>query len=140
MLRPPPHLARPQALSISFAQAREQFKRKGTYYQSDPKGATPTATAGGDGAESTTGLKERQLELALQDVPLAAAKSPSFTFQANSPASMPTKMATERAMRNTHEQIVRNLNPKEIKRLLFQTVNLSQEKEFSENTGLKIQG
>ena len=43
-------------------------------------------------------------------------------------------------MRNTQEQIVKNLNPKDIKKLLFQTVNLSQEKEFSENTGLKIQG
>ena len=129
-------------MSISFAQMREQFKRKGTFYQSDTNKQTPTATAGGDGQESTTNLKEKRMEPTLTEMAIASVKSPSFTFQANSPTNMSsmTKAQNERLMRNTQEQIVKNLNPKDIKRLLFQTVNLSQEREFTESTGLKIQG
>ena len=54
---------KPQAMSITFAQMKEQYKRKGTFYQSETNrptptaGLTPTATAGGE--QSTADLKAK---------------------------------------------------------------------------------
>ena len=50
-------------MSITFAQMKEQYKRKGTFYQSETNrptptaGLTPTATAGGE--QSTADLKAK---------------------------------------------------------------------------------
>ena len=46
----------------------------------------------------------------------------------------------DKVLKNSQDQVVRNLNPKEIKRILFQTMNYSKNIDNDDKEDLKITG
>ena len=46
----------------------------------------------------------------------------------------------EKLLKNSQDQVVRNLNPKEIKRILFQTMNHTKDLDNDDMEDLKITG
>ena len=64
-------------MSITFAQMKEKFQRKGTFYLSDSNHQTPVVTA--DGGQSTSEFRS-PANASPDDGNMVAAKSPSFTF------------------------------------------------------------